>query len=217
MARPALRRVGTAGGGRPPRLAHLDRDRPLVEAAQRDPARFDALYRRYLAQVYSYAYYELARPSRRGGRHRADVPAGAGRTCTGSRSAPGRPTARAPRRSGSGCSRSPATSSPSAGGRRRRRPEAPLEDAAHVADRGRHRRGQVIGRDEAAAAWRAVGRPARRPPPGGRPALRGRADHRRDRGHPGPVARARSGSSSIARCEPWRATCARTASADERP
>ena len=28
-------------------------------AAQRDPARFDALYRRYLARVYSYAYYEL--------------------------------------------------------------------------------------------------------------------------------------------------------------
>jgi len=31
----------------------------LVEAAQRDPLQFDALYRRYLAQVYSYAYYEL--------------------------------------------------------------------------------------------------------------------------------------------------------------
>jgi RNA polymerase sigma-70 factor (ECF subfamily) len=30
-----------------------------VEAAQRDLLRFDALYRRYLAQVYSYAYYEL--------------------------------------------------------------------------------------------------------------------------------------------------------------
>jgi RNA polymerase sigma-70 factor (ECF subfamily) len=40
-------------------VTHLDRDRPLVEAAQRDPERFDALYRRYLAQVYSYAYYEL--------------------------------------------------------------------------------------------------------------------------------------------------------------
>jgi RNA polymerase sigma-70 factor, ECF subfamily len=42
--------------GRP---ARLDRDRPLVEAARGDPARFDALYRKYLAQVYSYAYYEL--------------------------------------------------------------------------------------------------------------------------------------------------------------
>ena len=38
----------------------LDRDRPLVEAARRDPARFDALYRKYLAQVYAYALYELA-------------------------------------------------------------------------------------------------------------------------------------------------------------
>jgi RNA polymerase sigma-70 factor (ECF subfamily) len=37
----------------------LDRDRPLVEAARRDPERFEALYRRYLARVYSYAYYEL--------------------------------------------------------------------------------------------------------------------------------------------------------------
>jgi RNA polymerase sigma-70 factor (ECF subfamily) len=58
MARPAFRRVD-----RPeedgPRLAHLDRDRRLVEAAQADPARFEALYRKYLAQVYSYAFYEL--------------------------------------------------------------------------------------------------------------------------------------------------------------
>jgi RNA polymerase sigma-70 factor (ECF subfamily) len=44
-------------GGR--RLIPLDRDRALVEAAQEDPARFDALYRKYVAQVYSYAYYEL--------------------------------------------------------------------------------------------------------------------------------------------------------------
>jgi RNA polymerase sigma-70 factor (ECF subfamily) len=41
------------------RPARLDRDRDLVEAARRDPSRFDALYRKYLAQVYSYAYYEL--------------------------------------------------------------------------------------------------------------------------------------------------------------
>jgi RNA polymerase sigma-70 factor, ECF subfamily len=30
-----------------------------VEAAQADPARFEALYRKYLAQVYSFAFYEL--------------------------------------------------------------------------------------------------------------------------------------------------------------
>jgi RNA polymerase sigma-70 factor (ECF subfamily) len=38
----------------------LDRDRSLVEAARRDPAKFDALYRKYLAQVYAFALYELA-------------------------------------------------------------------------------------------------------------------------------------------------------------
>jgi RNA polymerase sigma-70 factor (ECF subfamily) len=41
------------------RVARLNRDRGLVEAARRDPTRFDALYRKYLAQVYSYAFYEL--------------------------------------------------------------------------------------------------------------------------------------------------------------
>src|ERR1044072_6565607 len=58
MARPALRsRERPEEGG--PRLAHLDRDRRLVEAAQADPAQFEALYRKCLAQVYSYAFYEL--------------------------------------------------------------------------------------------------------------------------------------------------------------
>ena len=59
MARPALRRVARPDWAVQPRLAHLDRDRRLVEAAQADPARFEALYRKYLAQVYSYAFYEL--------------------------------------------------------------------------------------------------------------------------------------------------------------
>jgi len=58
MARPAFRKVDRPEEGGP-RLAHLDRDRRLVEAAQADPARFEALYRKYLAQVYSFAYYEL--------------------------------------------------------------------------------------------------------------------------------------------------------------
>ena len=57
VARPVFgRREGTARGG----VVPLDRDRPLVEAARRDPASFDALYRKYLAQVYAYALYELA-------------------------------------------------------------------------------------------------------------------------------------------------------------
>ena len=58
MARPAFRKVERPEEGGP-RLNPLDRDRALVEAAQEDPARFDALYRKYVAQVYSYAYYEL--------------------------------------------------------------------------------------------------------------------------------------------------------------
>ena len=56
MARPVFRKVKAEEDRR---LVHLDRDRALVEAALRDPAAFDALYRKYLAQVYSYAYYEL--------------------------------------------------------------------------------------------------------------------------------------------------------------
>lgn len=50
MARPVFGRA---------RVTHLDRDRGLVEAARRDPQQFDALYRRYLAQVYNFAFYEL--------------------------------------------------------------------------------------------------------------------------------------------------------------
>ena len=58
MARPALGRMARPeAAGR--RLAQLDRDRVLVGAAQADPARFEALYRKYVAQVYSYAIYEL--------------------------------------------------------------------------------------------------------------------------------------------------------------
>ena len=36
----------------------FDSDRPAVEAARRDPRRFELLYRKYVAQVYSYALYE---------------------------------------------------------------------------------------------------------------------------------------------------------------
>ena len=40
-------------------MVPLDPDRSLVREAQGDPARFDALYRKYVAQVYSFAYHEL--------------------------------------------------------------------------------------------------------------------------------------------------------------
>lgn len=57
MARPVFGRRGRPEEGR---LVALDRDRRLVEAARRDPARFDALYRKYVAQVYAFALYELS-------------------------------------------------------------------------------------------------------------------------------------------------------------
>jgi RNA polymerase sigma-70 factor (ECF subfamily) len=57
VPRPVLGTRGRPGEGSPP---VLDRDRALVEAAQRDPAQFDALYRKYVAQVYAFALYELA-------------------------------------------------------------------------------------------------------------------------------------------------------------
>jgi RNA polymerase sigma-70 factor, ECF subfamily len=60
MARAALRKtMRPQAGTASPRLAHLDLDRPLVDAARADPARFDALYRKYVAQVYNFAVYEL--------------------------------------------------------------------------------------------------------------------------------------------------------------
>jgi RNA polymerase sigma-70 factor, ECF subfamily len=40
-------------------VRRLDLDGPLVAAARQDPERFDALYRKYLAQVYGFVYYEL--------------------------------------------------------------------------------------------------------------------------------------------------------------
>ena len=39
--------------------ARLDPDRRLVRAAQADPLEFEALYRKYVAQIYSFALYEL--------------------------------------------------------------------------------------------------------------------------------------------------------------
>jgi hypothetical protein len=45
------REVARLGSAR--RVVPLDPDRSLVRAAQADPSHFDALYRKYLAQVYS--------------------------------------------------------------------------------------------------------------------------------------------------------------------
>jgi RNA polymerase sigma-70 factor (ECF subfamily) len=59
MARRAIWKAGQPEEAGRSRVTHLDRDRALVEAARIEPARFEALYRKYLAQVYSYALYEL--------------------------------------------------------------------------------------------------------------------------------------------------------------
>jgi RNA polymerase sigma-70 factor, ECF subfamily len=59
MARRAIWKAGQPEEAGRSRVTHLDRDRALVEAARIEPARFEALYRKYLAQVYSYAIYEL--------------------------------------------------------------------------------------------------------------------------------------------------------------
>ena len=43
-------------------LVNVDADRSAVEAARRDPRAFEALYRKYVAQVYNLALYELRDP-----------------------------------------------------------------------------------------------------------------------------------------------------------
>jgi RNA polymerase sigma-70 factor (ECF subfamily) len=154
MARPALRKVARPEAADRPRLAHLDRDRLLVEAARTDPARFDALYRKYLAQVYNFAVYEL------GDHHEAEdatertfLSALAGLAGFEERARPeDGPEAStfriwlfriarnvvAERRRG-----------------RRRRPEAPLDLATTALDPA-DVEGTVVGREAAAAALRAV-------------------------------------------------------------
>ncbi len=153
MSVPGRRAAAVA---RPTRIAHLDRDRALVEAAQRDPVQFDALYRRYLAQVYSYAVYEL------GDHHEAED--ATERTFLAALANLGRFEERARPADGEGAStfrvwlfqiarNAVATQRRS----RRRHPQAPLEAAALVADPLDVEHGATV-RDEAGAAWRAVGR-----------------------------------------------------------
>ena len=149
-------RASPAPAERPARVAHLDRDRPLVEAAQRDPLAFDALYRRYLAQVYSYAFYEL------GDHHEAED--ASERTFVAALTNLGRFQERARPADGDGASTfrvwlfqiaRNAVANQRRG--RRRHPQAPLEAAALVAD-PLDLEGGATARDEAAGAWLAIGR-----------------------------------------------------------
>ena len=156
MARPALRRVARPEEASHPRLARLDLDRPLVEAARTDPARFDALYRKYVAQVYNFAVYEL------GDHHEAED--ATERTFLSALSALGRFEERARPEDGPEAStfriwlfRIARNVVAERRRRRRRRPEAPL-DAAAMAHDPADVEGTVVGREAAAAAWRAVDR-----------------------------------------------------------
>ena len=151
MARPVLGRVGTER-----RVAWLDRDRALVSAAQADPARFDALYRKYLAQVYSYALYELRD-------HHAAEDA-TERTFLSALAALPAFEDRARPEDGEGAStfrvwlfriaRNAVANERRAA---RRHPTAPLEAAAGVAD-ATDAIGELLLREDAAAAWAAVAR-----------------------------------------------------------
>jgi RNA polymerase sigma-70 factor (ECF subfamily) len=139
-----------------PRVAHLDRDRSLVEDAREDPALFDALYRRYLAQVYSYAFYEL------GDHHEAED--ATERTFFAALTNLDRFEERARPADGDGAStfrvwlfRIARNVVANQRRGRRRHPQAPIEAAALVADPLDVERNAAT-RDEAAAAWRAVGR-----------------------------------------------------------
>ena len=154
MARRALWRSGAAKDA-VPRIAHLDRDRPLVEAAQRDPARFDALYRRYLARVYSYAYYEL------GDHHAAEDATEA--TFVSALTSLGRFEERARPADGEGASTFRVwlfqiARNEIAGERRRarRRPVEPIGETVVVDPVNVE--AAAVRRDEARAAWQALGR-----------------------------------------------------------
>ncbi|HSL33302.1 MAG TPA: sigma-70 family RNA polymerase sigma factor [Candidatus Limnocylindrales bacterium] len=156
MARPVFGRARPEGETGSPRVTHLDRDRALVEDARRDPARFDALYRRYLAQVYSYAFYEL------GDHHEAED--ATERTFLAALANLDRFEERARPADGDGAStfrvwlfRIARNVVANQRRGRRRRPVAPIEAAASVAD-PRDVESGAATRDEAAAAWRAVGR-----------------------------------------------------------
>jgi RNA polymerase sigma-70 factor (ECF subfamily) len=159
MSRPAFRKTDAARRitrGADSRVIHLDRDRELVEAARRDPAAFDALYRRYLAQVYSFAYYEL-------GDHHAAEDASE-RTFLAALDGLARFEERAKPADGEGAStfrvwlfQIARNSIASQRRTLRRRPTLPLE-AAETATGPADVEADVLARDEAAAAWRAVAR-----------------------------------------------------------
>ena len=155
MPLPAFWRVERPEEGGP-RLVHLDRDRALVEAAQADPARFEALYRKYLAQVYNFAFYEL-----RDHHEAEDVTE---RTFLAALTNPSRFEERARTADGDGASTfrvwlfQIARNAVAERRRRsRRHPETVLEAAATL-PAAVDLEAEVARNDDVAAAWRAVAR-----------------------------------------------------------
>ena len=137
-------------------VTRLDPDRPLVEAARRDPGRFDALYRRYLPQVYSYAFYEL--------RDHHDAEDATERTFLSALAGLGRFEERARPEDGVDAStfrvwlfRIARNAVASQRRDRRRHPASPLSAAARV-PAALDLEADAARRDEVAAAWRAVDR-----------------------------------------------------------
>jgi RNA polymerase sigma-70 factor (ECF subfamily) len=157
MARRAMWNAGQPEEAGRPSITDLDRDRALVAVARVDPARFEALYRKYLAQVYSYAYYEL------GDHH--DAEDATERTFVAALTNLHRFEERARPEDGHGAStfrvwlfriaRNVVADRQRA---RYRRPEEGLEAAVALTDGGADPAVQVARRDEASAAWRAIER-----------------------------------------------------------
>jgi RNA polymerase sigma-70 factor, ECF subfamily len=138
------------------RLAPFDLDRSLVDAARADPARFDALYRKYVAQVYSFAVYEL------GDHHEAED--ATERTFLSALAALPRFQERAGEDEGSDAStfrvwlfRIARNVIAERRRRSRRRPEAPLDLALATPDPS-DVEATVVDREAVASAWAAVDR-----------------------------------------------------------
>jgi RNA polymerase sigma-70 factor (ECF subfamily) len=156
MARPVFGRGSASEEDRRARVVRLDRDRAMVEAARRDPAAFEPLYRKYVAQVYSYAYYELGRQD--------DAEDATERTFLAALTHLPRFEERAGPDDGEAASsfrvwlfRIARNVVANERRTRRRRPEAPIEAASTIAA-GDDVEGEAVRRDAGDRAWRAVGR-----------------------------------------------------------
>lgn len=156
MGGPALRKTSRSEGATGTRVARLDRDRSLVDAARADPARFEALYRKYVAQVFNFAVYEL--------RDHHEAEDATERTFLNALANLPRFQERATADDGHDAStfriwlfRIARNTIAERRRGRRRRPESRLETAFGAAD-PTDIEGSAIVREEAAAAWRAIER-----------------------------------------------------------